>query len=61
MDTLTKKLVDKAAAYNSAFEELHVKDSSIKTAEYIDETDTRGKFVRAYVEHLGYSDKYYYE
>ena len=61
MDTLTKQLVDKAAAYNSAFSELWYQDNEITNVEYVEGQDVGGKFVRAYEPQLGYSSKYYYE
>ena len=60
MDSLTKTLVTKSNAYNSAFWELKNQDSSIIEVEYFEGTDTAGSFVRGYYESVGYSSKYYY-
>lgn len=62
MDTLTKQLIDRSAAYSSAFSEVFNKDTTINHADvsYVDEEDIGGKFVRAYHPTLGYSSKYYY-
>lgn len=61
MDFLTKQLVDKAAAFNSAFSELWQQDNTLTDVEYVEGQDYSGSFVRAYNEILGYSSKYYYE
>lgn len=61
MDNFVKEIINKAAAYSSAFKELELKDNTIKDAQYFEGNDLGGIFVRAYVEGLGYSSKYYYE
>lgn len=63
MDILTKQLVNKAAAYSSAFSEVFDQDTTINHSDvkYHEDTDTYGKFVRAYHDVIGYSSKYYYE
>lgn len=60
MDSLTKTLVAKSDAYNSAFWELKNQDNSIIEVEYFEGKDTYGNFVRGYYEGVGYSSKYYY-
>ena len=63
MDTLTKLLVDKAAAFSAAFQELVAKDNNIEDldVEYFEGKDINGKFVRCFEPEVGYSSKYYYE
>lgn len=60
MDSLTKTLITKAAAYSAAFQELRDMDDSINNATYYEGNDFNGTWVRAYFDGLGYSSKYYY-
>lgn len=62
MDTLTKQLIDKSAAFSSAFSELFNQDTTINSSEvqYLEDKDMMGKFVRAYHVEIGYSSKFYY-
>ena len=57
----TTTLMTRAAAYNSALEELKNIDDTIDDAEYVDDSDHMGSFVRAFVPGIGYSSKYYYD
>lgn len=63
MDTLTKKLIDKAAAYNAAYNELRTinDDFDLDEVEYSDGQDYVGTFCRAWHIEVGFSSKYYYE
>lgn len=63
MDSFTKKLVDKSAAFSSAFSEVFEQDTTINDTEvtYHESQDYGGCFVRAYHPQIGFSSKYYYE
>lgn len=60
MDSLTTKLIDKAAAYNSAFVEVWQIGRNVTDVEYVEGSDINGTYVRAYLEGVGWSSKYYY-
>ena len=60
MDSLTTKLIDKAAAYNSAFVEIWQEGNNDTDVEYLEDSDINGTYVRAYLEGVGWSSKYYY-
>lgn len=62
MDTLTKQLIDKSAAYSSAFNQLRTLDKDINPneVEYTEDSDIMGRFVRSYHIDVGFSDKYYF-
>lgn len=64
MDFITKKLVDKAAAYNQAAQDLMNEyevsaEDDIEYQEFVEADGT--KSVRAYVENVGFSSKYRFE
>lgn len=61
MDSLTRQLMSKSAAYNSAFVEVWKEGNNITDIEYFEGRDYLGTFVRAYLMGIGYSSKYYYE
>jgi hypothetical protein len=60
MDSLTKILIGKSAAYNSAFVEVWQVGKNVTDVEYSEDSDISGTFVRAYLEGVGWSSKYYY-
>jgi len=59
MDTLTKKLIDKATAYNQAASELEkTHDISTENIEFVETKETVGGAVRAFIKKIGFSSKY---